>query len=93
METNQADGSYIERRGGRWRFHLERELVEQRPAEVEKVVRRLRSKLEQTLQLFPSHARERLYGLQIFVMLGPEATGGGRDNEAEYFRRTDCALR
>lgn len=80
---------YVERQAGGWTFHLERELVELRPDEAARVVRRLEAKLDQALALFPAPARGRLRGLSFFVMLGPAATGGGRDSGTEYFRRTD----
>ncbi|MDB6155426.1 MAG: hypothetical protein JWL90_3879 [Chthoniobacteraceae bacterium] len=84
---------YIERKLDKWTFQLERELIEQRPDEADQVVKRLEAKLEQTLQLFPANARERLRTLSIFVMLGSQSANGGQDNGAEYFRRIDPDFR
>jgi hypothetical protein len=80
---------YIEHKAGGWTFYLERELVEKQLNEAAQVVKRLGIKLEQTLQLFPAHARERLRGLPLFVLLGSQAAGGGHDNGAQYFRRIE----
>jgi hypothetical protein len=80
---------YAERQAGGWIFFLERELADQRPDEAARVVTRLQTKLEETLTLLPVHARDRLRRLPFYVMLGPQAPGGGHDNGAEYFRRID----
>jgi len=80
---------YVERQAGGWTFHIERELADRQPDVAERAVRRLETKLGETLALFPAHARDRLAKLRIFVMLGAQATGGGREGGAEYFRRFD----
>jgi len=80
---------YVDRRAGGWNFHLERELAERRPEQAQRVVARLHAKLDQTLALLPARSHDLLRKLSLFVMLGPEAAGGGRDNGAEYFRSSD----
>jgi len=80
---------YVERQSGGRTFQLEKELIERQPAEAEQVVKRLEAKLNQALALFPPRARDRLRKLSFFVMLGPEAPGGGHDGGAEYFRSID----
>jgi hypothetical protein len=85
----QPAREYVERTAGGWTFQLERELVERYPDRAAQVVHRLEAKLAATLLLLPECAREPLRGLSLFVMLGPEATHGGRDNGAEFFRQID----
>jgi hypothetical protein len=80
---------YIEREASGWTVRLERELVDLRPQEAAAVVRRLEATLVEVLQLLPEQSHQRLRSLTLFVMLGPAARGGGRDNGAEYFRRID----
>lgn len=79
--------TYVERRSRDWVFQLEQELVDREPDKAEAVVTRLALKLDFTLDLLPANCRARLRALKFFVLLGPEATGGGRDNGAEYFQR------
>jgi hypothetical protein len=89
VDYRQPAREYIERQAGGWTFHLERELADRQPETAERVVKRLAAKLDEVMKLLPNHAGEQLRKLKFFVMLGPEATGGGRNNGAEYFRRTD----
>jgi hypothetical protein len=85
----EPERRYIDRQAKGRTFHLERELVERRPEVAREAADRLGAKIEEALALFPDHTRERLGKLSFFVLLGPEAPGGGRDNGLEYFRGTD----
>lgn len=77
---------YQERKAGDWVLRLEQELVDREPETADRVVARLEAKLKQVFDLLPSHVRPRLQRVKFFVLLGPSATGGGRDNGAEYFQ-------
>lgn len=80
---------YVERSVDGWKLQLERDLVERYPDDATRVVDRLQGKLGQTLELLPEHTRPTLRWLTLFVMAGPDAPGGGRDNGAEYCRSID----
>jgi len=70
-----------------WTVHLEQELVEDQPELADKARRRLAEKLQEVLFLLPSQTHPRLKRLPVFLLLGEEATKGGRDNGAEYFQK------
>lgn len=88
VNYRQPAREYVERKAGERTFQLERELADRRPEQAAQVVERLEAKLGVVLPRFPVRARERLRKLPFFVLLGPEASGGGRDNGAEYFQST-----
>ena len=89
VNYRQPERDFSERTAGGWTFQLERELVLQSPEAAERVVQRLETNLTEMLASFPEHTRESLRQVTIFVMLGEQATGGGRANGGEYFRRID----
>jgi hypothetical protein len=48
--------------------------------------RRLEENFQTGLNLLPAHAGPGLRSLKLYIMQGPDAPGGGRDNGLEYFR-------
>jgi len=72
---------------GQWTVRVERELQTKEPDLAKRALARLEAKLGVMLAALPSSARARLEKLPIFLMYGPRAAGGGKDNGAEYFQR------
>jgi hypothetical protein len=71
---------------GQWTVMVEQQLPAENPELAKLALARLESKLGVMLAALPSPARPRLEKLPIFLMYGPKATGGGKDNGAEYFQ-------
>jgi len=88
VNFREPERRYVERQARGRIFYLESALAERKPLIAQQAADRLSAKIEVALALFPAHTRERLNGLSFFVLLGPDAAGGGRDNGTEYFRRT-----
>lgn len=72
---------------GDWTILVEKQLLADAPDVAHKALARLREKLPQALEALPEAARPRLKKLQVFLMYGPKADGGGRDNGLEYFQK------
>jgi hypothetical protein len=72
---------------GQWTVMVEQQLQADEPDLAKRALARLESKLGVMLAALPTSARPRLEKLPIFLMYGPKATGGGKDNGAEYFQR------
>jgi hypothetical protein len=72
---------------GQWTVRVEQQLLAEAPDLAKRALARLESKLGVMLAALPSPARARLQKLPIFLMYGPKAKGGGKDNGAEYFQR------
>ncbi|MFN8606756.1 MAG: hypothetical protein U0931_04450 [Vulcanimicrobiota bacterium] len=51
-----------------------------------RAARRFNQNFRAGLDLLPAHARSELRSLKLYIMEGPRAPGGGRDNGLEYFR-------
>lgn len=54
---------------------------------------RLDQNFQAGLNLVPAHARPSLRSLKLYIMQGPNAPRGGRDNGLEYFRPGACNWR
>lgn len=50
---------------------------------------RMQQNFEAGLAHYPLHARPQLRSMKLYVMQGPEAPGGGRDNGMAYFRKNE----
>jgi hypothetical protein len=75
-----------------WTIQVEAQALSEEPEPTGKAVARLAQKLNEALAALPEASRANLKKLQIFLMYGPKAKGGGRDNGCEYFqqRAPDC---
>ena len=70
-----------------WTIRVEKQLQSENPELAGKAVERLSKNLNESLALFPEHSRALLMKVNVFLMYGPKAKGGGRDNGAEYFQK------
>ncbi|HYG75722.1 MAG TPA: zinc-dependent peptidase [Planctomycetota bacterium] len=88
IDYRTPERSYVEHKAAGWTVMVERELEEKRPAVSADALKRLDVKLAEFAALIPEAARERLKKIPIFLLMGAEATGGGRVSGAEYFQKT-----
>jgi hypothetical protein len=72
---------------GKWTVMVEKQLKADAPAIAEQALARLTKKLGEALKALPKPCHAKLQGLPIFLMYGPKAKGGGRDNGLEYFQK------
>jgi hypothetical protein len=70
-----------------WRLRIEKQLLTDAPATAERAQRRLQRMLKRALRVLPEACRPRLSKLPIYLLYGPLAQGGGRDNGGEYFQK------
>jgi hypothetical protein len=67
-------------------FHVESQLMAEAPAIASRALERLHANIDLVLAMYPEHSRPNLSGVRFFLLYGPLARGGGRDNGLEYFR-------
>ncbi len=79
--------AYKEIRMGELKVAVEKQLQEEDPATATKALERLKAVRTRTLAALPAKARKQLAEIPFFLMYGPEANGGGRDNGLEYFQK------
>jgi hypothetical protein len=72
---------------GQWTVMVEQQLQTEDGDIAKRALARLESKLGVMLAALPASARQRLQKLPVFLMYGPKAKDGGKDNGAEYFQR------
>jgi hypothetical protein len=65
-------------------FLVEQTLVDQDKPTSEKAIERLNANVDKALETLPAHCRGDLGKLKYFIMHGPNAPGGGKDNGLEY---------
>jgi hypothetical protein len=78
---------YQEMSKGAWHFQVEKELVDQDSQAADKAMTRLAANLDKLTSILPASARDLPSRLTYFILEGPKATGGGRNNGLEYFQR------
>lgn len=78
---------YEARKMGRWSIQVEKQLLTDDPALAKKALERLEKKLNQAVSALPKSTHPMLLKLDYFLMYGPKAKGGGRNNGLEYFRK------
>jgi hypothetical protein len=64
--------------------YVERQLMKEAPRIAERALARLEAKREVAIAALPEHARAEMRRIPFFLMYGPQATGGGRDNGLRY---------
>jgi hypothetical protein len=74
-------------RAGTWRVFVEKQLQTDKPALAQRALERLEKKLEEAMAVLPEASHAKLKKLRLFLMYGPQARGGGRDNGLEYFQK------
>ncbi|MFT3883250.1 MAG: hypothetical protein QM703_26805 [Gemmatales bacterium] len=91
QSVNYADPprEYETTHAGKWLVQVEKQLAVDAPHLSAKVLNRLEKKLGEALKVLPVSSQARLKKLDIYVMYGPKAKGGGRDNGLEYFQKGD----
>ena len=78
---------YEEVKLGQRSIHLERQLIADAPAIGQQAALRLNANIDQALRLLPREARPKLEKLPWYLLYGPTAANGGRDNGLAYFQR------
>ncbi len=71
----------------KWTVMVEKQLLTDAPDIASQAQLRLKVMLGKMLTLLPELSRARLKKLPIYLMYGPKAKGGGRDNGGEYFQK------
>lgn len=67
-------------------FTVEQQLMKEAPNVAQRALARLNKNIDLALTILPRHAHRHLVKQRFYVMYGPKATGGGRDNGIAYFR-------
>ena len=67
-------------------FIVEAQLIREEPAVTRKTLARLKQNVDLVLEILPKHSHEHVAKQQFWLLYGPKATGGGRDNGLAYFR-------
>jgi hypothetical protein len=78
---------YEAARAGDWTVRVEKQLLADAPEVGKKAQARLEKKLDEALRALPGSSHARVKRLEIFLMYGPKAKAGGRDNGLEYFQK------
>jgi hypothetical protein len=66
---------------------VEKQLQAEAPRIAAKALERLKTERTSALAALPAKARKQLAGIPFFLMYGPKAKGGGRNNGLEYFQK------
>lgn len=78
---------YEVRKIGRWTFQVEKQLLKEAPELAKKTLERLEKKLNEALAALPKTTHPTFLKLKFFLLYGPNAKGGGRNNGLEYLRK------
>ena len=87
VNYNDPPREYVNAGSLEWNIYLEKQLFDDSPSLMLQAKARLEKKLTEALKKLPESARERLKKIDIFLMYGPKAKNGGRDNGFEYFQK------
>ncbi|HTU93597.1 MAG TPA: hypothetical protein VMF69_26185 [Gemmataceae bacterium] len=71
----------------KWTVFVEKQLVSESPAVARLAQARIKVMLAKALAALPEPSRANIKQLPIYLMYGPKARGGGRDNGLEYFQK------
>jgi len=80
---------YVTVRLGEWTVLVEKQLRADDPALAKEALARLDKKLAEAMKALPEPSRATLKKLRIFLMYGPKARGGGRDEGLDYIAKTE----
>jgi hypothetical protein len=86
VDFNHPPREYVERPVRGWGVLVEKQLLDEAPDVAKKALSRLDEKLGKAVSVLPEPTLPDLRKLKIFLMYGPKAKSGGRDNGLEYFR-------
>jgi hypothetical protein len=71
----------------KWTVFVEKQLLSESPVVAKQAQLRLKAMLAKALAALPEASRAGLRKLPIYLLYGPKAKGGGRDNGLEYFQK------
>lgn len=74
-------------RAGDWSVMVEKQLRTDAPEVYEKAIARLKEKLGAAMAVLPKSSHRTLEKVQLILMYGPKANGGGRDGGLGYVRK------
>jgi hypothetical protein len=86
VDFNHPPRTYVEHSAQGWRVFIEKELEDRDPELMLNVLSRLDKKLGEMAAALPGTALPDLRKVNLFVMYGPKASGGGRKSGLEFFR-------
>ncbi len=78
---------YKEVRMGDMKVAVEKQLQAEAPQIAAKALERLKAERTRALAALPAKAAKQLGKIHFFLMYGPKAKGGGRNNGLEYFQK------
>ena len=78
---------YKDVRMGDMKVAVEKQLQAEAPQTVAKALERLKSERTRALAALPAKASKQLGTIPFFLMYGPKAKNGGRNNGLEYFQK------
>jgi hypothetical protein len=87
VDYQQPRRKYVAAKRGNLTVWIESQLKAEAPAIADRALDRLKAKRGEALAILPKHARERLANVPFFLLYGPKARGGGRNNGLEYFQK------
>ena len=87
INYRQPVGEYKDVRMGDMKVAVEKQLQAEAPQIAAKALERLNSERTRALAALPAKASKQLGGIPFFLMCGPKAKNGGRNNGLEYFQK------
>ncbi len=87
VDFNHPPREYAEREVHGWTVLVEKQLLDDAPDVAATAQERLKKKLAEAAAALPAATLPDLRKVKIFLMHGPKAAAGGRDNGLEYFQR------
>jgi len=87
INYRQPVREYKDVRMGDMKVAVEQQLQAEAPQIVAKALERLKSERTRALAALPAKASKQLDRIPFFLMYGPNAKGGGRNNGLEYYQK------
>ena len=87
INYRQPVREYKDVRMGDMKVAVEKQLQTEAPQIAAKALERLKSERTRALAALPANASKQLGGIPFFLMYGPKAKNGGRNNGLEYFQK------
>ncbi len=87
INYRQPVREYRDVRMGDMKVAVEKQLQAEAPQIAAKALERLKSERTRALAALPAKASKQLGGIPFFLMYGPKAKNGGRNNGLEYFQK------
>lgn len=87
VDFRNPQRQYKQVRLDKWTVFVEKQLLSESPALARQAQARMKAMLAKALKALPKPSRANLQKLPIYLMYGPRARGGGRDNGLEYFQK------